>query len=68
MPKSPSNHLSRRFWRGQPQVKCAHDGLRENRTILKRSFYTHQIHRIDIRSNSNGDRIGIIFTALYTWP
>jgi hypothetical protein len=54
---SPSNHL--------PQVKRPHDGLRENRNILKHGFYTRQFHLIDIRSNSNSDRIGIIFTAHY---
>ena len=34
MPESPSNHLSRRFWRGHPQVKRPPGGLQENRTIL----------------------------------
>jgi len=44
MPESPSNHLSRRFWRGQPQVKRPHAGQQENRTILKHGFYTRQFH------------------------
>jgi hypothetical protein len=67
--KNPRNSLPpRRFWRGHPQVERPHAGQQENRTILKHGFYTRQFHRFDIRSNSNGDRIGIIFTALYALP
>jgi hypothetical protein len=68
MPESPSNHLSRRFWRGQPQVKRPHAGLRENRNILVGAYGPYALHRFDIRSNSNSGLNGIIFTALYAWP
>ncbi|HEX7394918.1 MAG TPA: hypothetical protein VF313_08350 [Anaerolineaceae bacterium] len=54
---SPSNHL--------PQGKRPHACQQENRNILKHGFYTRQFHRFDIRSNSNSDLNGIIFTALY---
>ena len=52
----------------QPQVTRHRGGQQGNRNALKPGFYTRQFHRMDIRSNSNGDRIGIIFTALYALP